>query len=65
MIGNRTRGTARIDSLLNLTGLQDRLILSVDEYKEPGSIDFDRVDLQLEGKRKDSIRFLMDSLGYN
>ena len=65
VIGNRTRGTARIDSLLNLTGLQDRLILSVDEYKEPGSIDFDRVDLQLEGKRKDSIRFLMDSLGYN
>lgn len=60
--GSRTSRNSRIDSLLGLLGLQQRLYTGniVEQIRQP--IDYERVDGTLRGFREQSLRFLEDSL---
>lgn len=62
-VGNKERGLSRFRSLLTLFSLQDRLILSFDEYKgNLSSIDYDQVQTQLQILQHQSISFLKTNL---
>ena len=66
VIGNPGRGLSRITSLLEMFGLEDRLVQGIDpdddgEYYISG-IDWDRVDSVLEDYRARSMDFLRKSL---
>lgn len=62
-IGNKERGLSRFQSLLTLFSLQDRLILSPDEYKSNlSSIDYDQVQAQLQFLQAQSLSFLKTNL---
>lgn len=62
-IGNKERGLSRFLSLLTLFSLQDRLILSLDEYKSNlSSIDYDQVQARLQFFQNKSFSFLKTSL---
>lgn len=62
-IGNKERGLNRFQSLLTLFSLQDRLILSPDEYKNDlSSIDYDQVQAQLLFLQAQSLSFLKTNL---
>jgi hypothetical protein len=68
VLGNSSRGMARINSLLTLFGLEDRLVHGLDpeddgEYYISG-IDWDAVDAKLNEYRKLSIDFLKSNLKY-
>ena len=64
VIGNPTRGLARIRSLLSIFGMEDRLTsaesLNIDNLP---SIDYEKVDVVLNQWREVSIAFLLESLG--
>lgn len=62
-IGNKERGLSRFNSLLTLFSLQDRLILSPNEYKEDlASIDYDQLQAQLQLLQNQSLSFLKANL---
>ena len=62
-IGNKERGLSRFQSLLALFSLQDRLILSPDEYKSNlSSIDYDQVQARLQSLQAQSFSFLKTNL---
>lgn len=62
-IGNKERGLSRFQSLLTLFSLQDRLILSPDEYKSNlSSIDYDQVQARLQSLQAQSLSFLKTNL---
>lgn len=62
-IGNKERGLSRFQSLLTLFSLQDRLILSSNEYKDNlSSIDYVQVQGQLRLLQAQSISFLKANL---
>ena len=63
VIGNKTRGMSRFQSLLKMFGLEDRLITDPKEYRELSDIDYNRVDLIVCGKSKESLSFLRKALG--
>lgn len=63
VMGNKSRGLARFDSLLSLFGLKDRMVtdnLDVSLCDRP--IDWDRVDMRLKELRADSKTFLEKAL---
>ena len=64
--GNKTRGMARITSLLNLFGLEDRLIYSANELTEgiiAGAVDWNKVNEKIHTEREKSMNFLKNSIG--
>lgn len=62
-MGNKERGLSRFQSLLTLFSLQDRVILSPDEYKiNLSSIDYDQVQAQLQFLQDQSLSFLKTNL---
>ena len=63
VIGNKTRGMSRFQSLLKMFGLEDRLITDPKEYRELSDIDYNRVDQILSEKREESLSFLRKALG--
>ena len=62
VLGNKIRGMSRLESLLEMFGLRDRLIYSVEEYEKVSEIDILSIDAVLEEKRNESINFLSKSL---
>lgn len=62
--GNRLRGMARFNTLLNLFGLQNLLLLSSSEFTSAkcSSIDWEKIEICLEMKRAESINFLKSAL---
>ena len=63
-IVNNQRGASRFHSLLNMLGLQERLISDVSKVDEliGRNIDYDAVNTILAEKRNESIKFLIRSL---
>lgn len=61
-IANRSGGVDRFVSLLRTFGLADRLIYSVDEYREMPEIRWEKVDEVLKENRDLGLNFLKDSL---
>lgn len=63
-IVNKQRGASRFYSLLNMFGLQDRLVYDISKVDEliGKKIDFDAVNNILTEKRNESINFLIQSL---
>lgn len=66
-IGNKSRGMTRFRSLLQMFGLEERLVTSYDEYKQREEvllalIDYERVYSILEEKRGEAFRFLQESV---
>ena len=63
VFGNRKRGLSRFNSLLNLFSLNERLIISANEYLHNSSpIDFDVVYKKLDSLRKQSYKFIKTEL---
>lgn len=62
-IGNKSRGMSRFDSLLNMFGLENRLvdINDIADYEEK-EIDWEHVDKVLAQKRKEAFHFLNQAL---
>ena len=68
VIGNKGRGMARFESLLQMFGLADRLVCSYDEYLERKEslllpIDYEQVSHILTEKRNQALTFLQKALG--
>lgn len=68
VIGNRSRGMARFESLLQMFSLTDRLVCSYEDYLARKEslllpIDYERVSSILTEKRSDAIAFLQKALG--
>lgn len=62
VVGNKERGMARFESLLNMFGLENRLVDETVDVNSIQSIDYDKVyDLYRKLKEK-SLMFLLDSL---
>lgn len=62
VVGNKERGMARFESLLNMFGLENRLVDEKIDVNSLQSIDYDKVyDLYRKLKEK-SLMFLLDSL---
>lgn len=66
-IGNKSRGMTRFESLLRMFGLEERMVLSYDDYKQRKEaflcpIDYERVSRVIEEKRKEAMRFLSEAL---
>jgi len=65
VVGNKSRGLARFESILKMFGLEDRLILNYEDvdiniiYKE---IEWERVNEILDRERKKSLNFIKTSL---
>lgn len=62
VIGNKKRGLSRFQSLLEMFGLESRLITDPLEYKPLPAIDYDEVDKILRIRREESISFISESL---
>lgn len=62
VIANKERGLARFKTLLKMFGLEDRMILSPDEYEPLPDIDYDKVQIILDTKRKEALGFLKSNL---
>lgn len=67
VIGNKSRGMTRFDSLLQMFGLEERLVSSYEEYKLKKEnllrpIDYEPIYHILADKRKEAFRFLSESL---
>jgi len=65
VIGNQLRGMARFKSLLNMFGIEDRLIIHANELSNENisnNIDWNRVNNILENQRARSLCFLKTSL---
>ncbi len=66
-VGNSRRGMARLTSLMDMFGLDSRLVHGIDP-EDDGSYflsepDWDEVDRILENKRKESLAFLQKAMG--
>lgn len=66
-IGNKSRGMTRFESLLRMFGLEERMVLSYDDYKQREEvllrpIDYGSVFRILEEKRSEAIDFLQEAL---
>ena len=63
-IVNKERGAARFTSLLNMFGLSDRLVYSIDDIEKiySKSIDYDHVNDVLRSKRIESLEFIYSNL---
>lgn len=62
VIGNKTRGMSRIESLLKMFEIEDRLVTSNFNVKTLTDIDYDNVYSLLINMRKNSINFLQEAL---
>lgn len=66
VIANSSRGIARLETLLNKVGLEERFFTNIAEVLESGildkKIDYEEVDKKLEAHRKYSMDFLKKSL---
>lgn len=62
VLGNEGRGMSRFTSLLNMFGLQDRLVTSFSEFNADTEIDWESVNAILSEKRNLARRYLHDSL---
>lgn len=67
VIGNLGRGLTRVESLLNLLDLKDRLIFSSDDFSSRKNtlscqIDYSTVDAKLRAYRDSALRFLKNSI---
>lgn len=67
VVANKTRGIARLETLLSKVGLQDRLFTDIKDVLKSGildkEIDYNEVDKKLEVHRKYSMDFLKKALG--
>lgn len=68
VIGNKSRGMARFESLLQVFGLTDRLVCSHEDYLSRRetllkSIDYEQVSRILDEKRSEALEFLGEALG--
>lgn len=61
-IANRSGGVDRFESLLKMFGLENRLVYSVDEYKEMPDINWEKIDCILKSNRAIGLNFLKESL---
>lgn len=65
-VANTSRGVARMDSLMSMFGLDERLVAGLDPEDDGEiflkEIDWERVDAELERRRADSLEFLKKSL---
>lgn len=64
-VGSKNSRNSRIDNILEMWGLKDRLVLndaSVNDFSEK-PIDYSDVNNRVDRKRKHSISYLMDALG--
>lgn len=61
-LGNKKRGMSRFSSLLNMFGLQDRLISSLDEYNADCDVEWDKINGILERKRYFSNEFIVENM---
>lgn len=63
VLSNKKRGLSRIESLLDMFCLSERLVSSLEEIKSiPSNIDYSRIDKILADKRIESYLFLQNSL---
>lgn len=68
VIGNKSRGMARFESLLQVFGLTDRLVCSHEDYLSRREtllkpIDYEQVSRILDEKRSEALEFLGEALG--
>lgn len=67
VVANKTRGIARLETLLSKVGLQDRFFTDIKDVLKSGildkEIDYNEVDKKLEVHRKYSMDFLKKALG--
>ena len=68
VIGNKSRGMARFESLLQVFGLTDRLVCSHEDYLSRREtllkpIDYEQVSRILDKKRSEALEFLGEALG--
>lgn len=65
-VGNSRRGMARLSSLLNMFGLEDRLVHGIDPEDDGefflSDIDWEAVDEKLKAFKEQSEKFLLDAL---
>lgn len=61
-IANKSGGVARFVSLLKMFGLENRLLFSVDEYKDMPDIDWENIDSVINENREKGLNFLKNSL---
>jgi hypothetical protein len=65
-VGNSRRGMARLRSLLDMFGLDMRLVHGIDPEDDGefflSDIDWDKVELILKDKRNESLAFLLETL---
>lgn len=67
VVGNKNRGVARLESLLKMFGLEERLVCSYEDYRQREKslrcpIDYEQVHRILEKKRGEAIKFLQMGL---
>ncbi|PMM04018.1 hypothetical protein BCT61_17310 [Vibrio breoganii] len=65
VIANKNRGLARFESLLKSIGLEDRIIMNIEEFdmgKIEYTIDYNQVNKKLNEMRHSSIKFLKSAL---
>lgn len=62
VIVNPVRGIARIESLLSMFNLKNRIIKDVSQTREEQTIDWDRVNNKLKEYRRNSLKFLTQNL---
>ena len=62
VVGNKKRGMARIESLLKMFGLEDRLINDSKEFEVLDTINYDAVYEKYELLKKESFHFLQANL---
>ena len=67
VVGNKNRGMARFESLLQMFGLEERLVLSYEDYHQREKsllcpIDYEQVARALEEKRGEAAKFLQQAL---
>ena len=62
VIGNKSRGISRFESLLGMFGLEDRLVPSTGDFTH-NVINWEKVNTILQDKRKESMDFLRKNLG--
>lgn len=68
VIGNKSRGMARFESLLQVFGLTDRLVCSHEDYLSRREtllkpIDYEQISRILDEKRSEALEFLGEALG--
>lgn len=62
VIVNQQRGASRIRSLLNMFGLEDRMVTSLNDISNFRDIDYKQIDLKLDKLRMNSLHFLQKYL---